>query len=258
MWRVTTVISTLLREENPVDYKPTHEQEVVAASASPLGAKFVPVQLVVQQVQIRGGLDCLAMFDNSSQATLVLNSYAKEAKMKKVGDSCIRVKGIGSGALEPNHVYEEPMVKLNGGVVRVRAHGVDHVLGDLPKLDFSPAKQAFVSIPEKEIEVPHGLVKLLIGLDHMYLHPVEVERTGSLALHYVWDQGRVDHFWKPGRSGKKYRVDRNCASASLCTPGFFVSRSARYRTLEEVLSLHEVQGVPIQSQCAHIQRECGI
>jgi hypothetical protein len=174
---------TLPREENPVDYKPTHVQEVVAASASPLEAEVMPVQLVVQQVQIRGGPDCLAMFDNGSQTTLVLNSYAKEAKMKKIGDSRIRVGGIRAGALEPNHVYEVPMIKLNGRVARVKAYGIDHVLGDLPKLDFSPAKQAFVSIPEKEIEAPHGLVKLLIGLDHMYLHPVEVERTGSLALH---------------------------------------------------------------------------
>jgi hypothetical protein len=164
-----------------VDYKPTHVQEVVAASSLP--REVVPVQLVVQQVQIQGGPDCLAMFDNGSQTTLVLNSYAKEAKMKKVGDSRICVRGIGAGALEPNHVYEVPMVKLNGRVERVMAHGVDHVLGDLPKLDFSPAKQAFVSIPEKEIEAHHGLVKLLIGLDHLYLHPVEVERTGSLALH---------------------------------------------------------------------------
>jgi hypothetical protein len=54
----------------------------------------MPVQLVVQQVQIRGGPDCLAMFDNGSQTTLVLNSYAKEAKMKKIGDSRIRVRGI--------------------------------------------------------------------------------------------------------------------------------------------------------------------
>jgi hypothetical protein len=63
---------TLIREENPVDYKPTHVQEVVAASASPLEAEVMPVQLVVQQVQIRGGPDCLTMFDNGSQTMLVL------------------------------------------------------------------------------------------------------------------------------------------------------------------------------------------
>jgi hypothetical protein len=88
-----------------VDYKPTHVQEVVAASASPLETEVMPVQLVVQQVQVRGGFDCLAMFDNVSQTTLVLNSYAKEAKMKKVGDSRIRVRGIAPGAVEPSHVF---------------------------------------------------------------------------------------------------------------------------------------------------------
>jgi hypothetical protein len=80
------------------------------------------------------------MFDNGSQTTLVLNSYAKEAKLKKIGASRIRVRGIGAVALEPNHVFEVPMVKLSGGAAKVRAHGIDHVLGDLPKLDFSPAK----------------------------------------------------------------------------------------------------------------------
>jgi hypothetical protein len=39
-----------------------------------------------------------------------------------------------------------------------------------------------VSIPENEIVVPKGTVQLLLGMDHLYLHPKEVERTGSLAL----------------------------------------------------------------------------
>jgi hypothetical protein len=51
---------------------------------------------------------------------------------------------------------------------------VNHVIGEMPELDFAPAKQAFISIPELEIEPYYGLVKLLVGLDHLYLHPVEV------------------------------------------------------------------------------------
>jgi hypothetical protein len=47
---------TLLRGENPVDYKPTYVQKGVAASASP--RESVPVQLVVQQVHVQGGPDC--------------------------------------------------------------------------------------------------------------------------------------------------------------------------------------------------------
>jgi hypothetical protein len=39
-----------------------------------------------------------------------------------------------------------------------------------------------VRIPESEIIVPKGKVQLLVGMDHLSLHPKEVERTGSLVL----------------------------------------------------------------------------
>jgi hypothetical protein len=171
---------TLQREEMQVHYRPTYHKEAVAA-AVPL--EVAPVQLVVQEVKVQDGPKCVVMFDNGSQATLILNSFAKKAQLKRVGDSSISVRGIGSGMVQPNGMYELSMVKLTGGTVKVKAHGVDHVVGELPNLDLSPAKQAFVSIPEKEIQAPRGVVNLLIGLDHLYLHPVEVERTGNLVLY---------------------------------------------------------------------------
>jgi hypothetical protein len=133
------------------------------------------------------------MFDNGSQTTLVINSYVKEAKLKKVGDSHIQVRGIGPGKLEPNVIYEVPLIKLDGSTVKIQAHDVDHVIGEMPELYFTPAQQAFISIPESEIEPYHGLVKLLVGLDHLYLHPGEVRengRTGAVCLH-AWDQDRL-------------------------------------------------------------------
>jgi hypothetical protein len=120
-------------------------QDAVTALAPPL--ESVPIQLVVQKVHVSGGPDCLVMFDNGFQTTLVLNSYAREAKLKKVGDSHIQVRGIGPGKLEPNVIYEVPLVKLDGGTVKIQAHGVDHVIGEMLELDFAPAKQAFISIP---------------------------------------------------------------------------------------------------------------
>jgi hypothetical protein len=158
----------------------------VAAAAAPL--EIAPVQLVVQEVKVQNGPECVVMFDNGSQAMLVLNSFAKKAQLKRVGDSSISVRGIGPGTVQPNGMYELSMVKLTGGSVKVKAHGVDHVVGELPNLDLSPAKQAFVSVPEKEIQAPKDVVDLIVGLDHLYLHPVEVERTGNLILYlsYNW------------------------------------------------------------------------
>jgi hypothetical protein len=172
---------TLQREEMQVHYRTTYSKKAVAATAAPL--EIAPVQLVVQEVKVQNGPKCVVMFDNGSQATLVLNSFAKNAQLKRVEDSNISVRGIGSGMVQPNGMYELSMVKLTGGTVKVKAHDVDHVVGELPNLDLSPAKQAFVSVPEKEIQAPKGVVDLLVGLDRLYLHPIKVERTGNLILY---------------------------------------------------------------------------
>jgi hypothetical protein len=141
--------------------------------------------------------------------------------MKKIGDSRNQVRGIGPGKLEPNEVYEVPMVKLNGSTVKVRAHGVDHVIEEIPELDFSPAKQAFISIPEKEIEAQHGLVKLLVSLNPLYLHPTEVERTGGLALYISMFGIRTG--WVIAGNLAEEAKGGSYETASLCVPGFFVS-----------------------------------
>jgi hypothetical protein len=174
------------------------------------------------------------MFDNGYQTTLVLNSYAREAKLKKV-------RGIGPGKLEPNVIYEVSLVKLDGGTMKIQAHGVDHVIGE-----------AFISILESEIEPYHGLVKLLVGLDHLYLHPMEVERTGGLAL-YISMFGI--------RTG--WVIAGNMEEAARGTAWLGAVRQHPYVPLdflsaeplpEKMRGLHEVQGVPVQGQCAHRMR----
>jgi hypothetical protein len=78
---------TLQREEMQAHYRPTYSMEAVAAAAAPL--EIASVQLVVQEVKVQNGPKCVVMFDNGSQTKLVLNSYAKKAKLKRVGDSGI-------------------------------------------------------------------------------------------------------------------------------------------------------------------------
>jgi hypothetical protein len=162
------------------------QREVITAPSLVLEVTVVtevaPVQLVVQEVKIEGRPDCVVMYDTGSQSILVLNSYAKEASLKRIGVSNVCVRGMGVGTVEPDNLYEVPLVKREGEVTRIKAHGVREIVGELPALNLTPVKQAFVNVPENEIVVPKGAVQLLVGLDHLYLHPVEVERTGSLAL----------------------------------------------------------------------------
>jgi hypothetical protein len=145
-------------------------------------AEVTPVQLAIQEVKVEGRPDCVVMFDSGSQSTVVLNSYAEEAGLRKVGISNVCVKGMGGSIVEPDKIFEVPLVKRGGEVTKVNAHGVKEIVGELPPLDLTPAKQAFVRVPENEIIVPRGNVQLLIGMNRVDLHPREVERSGRLAL----------------------------------------------------------------------------
>jgi hypothetical protein len=108
-----------LQRQDTIHYEPTYVQkEVITASSLvpaevTVVAEVAPVQLAIQEVKVEGRPDCVVMFDSGSQATVVLNSYAKEAGLRRVGVSN---------------------------------------------------------------------VQLLMGMDHLSLHPKEVERTGSLVL----------------------------------------------------------------------------
>jgi hypothetical protein len=54
------------------------------------------------------------MFDSGSQSTVVLNSYAKEAGLRRVGISNVCVKGMGGAIVEPVKIFEVPLVKRGG------------------------------------------------------------------------------------------------------------------------------------------------
>jgi hypothetical protein len=106
--------------------------------------KASPVQLVIQEVKIEGRPNCVVMYETGSQSTVILNSYAKEANLKKVGVSNVCVRGMGGGTVEPDNLYEVPLVEREGGVTKIKAHGVKEIVGELPTLNLTPAKQAFI------------------------------------------------------------------------------------------------------------------
>jgi hypothetical protein len=171
-----------LQRQDTHHYKPTYVQKKVIAASPLVPVEVTPVQLAIQEVKVAGRPDCVVMFDSGSQSTVVLNSYAKEAGLRKVGISNVYVKGMGGSMMEPDKIFEVPLVKRGGEVAKVYAHGVKEIVGELPPLDLTSAKKAFVRVPENEIIVPKGNVQLLIGVNRVDLHPKEVERTGRLAL----------------------------------------------------------------------------
>jgi uncharacterized protein (AIM24 family) len=79
------------------------------------------VRLLIREARVQIKPDCVIMFDNGLQATCVSSDYVKRAKLKKVAESKVCVKGMGSGDVFPTGVFEVPLEKLEGGTVRVRA-----------------------------------------------------------------------------------------------------------------------------------------
>jgi hypothetical protein len=92
------------------------QKKVIAASPlvpaeATVTMEVTPVQLAIQEVKVEGRPDCVVMFDQGSQSTVVLNSYAKEAGLRKVGISNVYVKGMGGSMMEPDKIFEVPLVK---------------------------------------------------------------------------------------------------------------------------------------------------
>jgi hypothetical protein len=163
---------------------------------------------------------------------------------------------MGGGTVGPDNLYEVPLVKREGGVTRIKAHGVKEIVGVLPTLDLTPAKKAFINVPENEIIVPKGAVQLLVGLGHRYLHPIEVERTGSLALFLSFFGVRTGWIVAGNLAeGAKGTVFVGAIRQRHYVPLDFLSAEA-LGTETLMCSMKEVQRVPIQSEFAYIQRKC--
>jgi hypothetical protein len=86
--------------------------------------------------------------------------------------------------LLPGGFYEVWLVQKEGGIVNVNAHSIPLVVGQVPQVDLEPAKKAFLKVVESEVVQPKGQIQLLIGLDNLRFHPLEVlELSGGMILY---------------------------------------------------------------------------
>jgi hypothetical protein len=127
---------TLQRQDTNHNEPTFVQREVITAPSLVLAevTEVSPVQLVVQEVKMEGRPNCVVIYNTGSQSTLVLNSHAKKANLKKVGVSNVYVRGMGGGTVEPDDLYEVPLVEREGGVTKIKAHVVKELIGELPSL----------------------------------------------------------------------------------------------------------------------------
>ncbi len=158
------------------------EQEEEATCSSGVAARN-PVQLMTQWVKDGGGASCLAFWDLGSQVSLVTTQYAQERKLVQMGRSSLKLSGLGSGpALRATYRYKVILTRTDGQTVELIAHGLETIASNLDAIDPRILRQAFPEVPEGGLEGASGRVSLLIGQDNMRLFPVEVRKSGGMAL----------------------------------------------------------------------------
>jgi len=211
----------LCPEESPGNYT------LAAQVTDPETRSAQSVLLQVQEVHVENAPNCVVLYDTGSQVTLVTEEYAQEAELRKVRPSELVVNGVGEGSIEPEHVYEVPLLKISGGVEKIEAHGVPTLMPGVGPMAMDRLVEAFPEVPEAEVCYPKGEVNLLIGLDNAFLHPVEVERTENMIL-YISMFGVKTHWMVAGlvSSGSKFRAIVAGARVGHFVPLDFISAEA--------------------------------
>ena len=81
--------------------------------------------------------------------------------------------------------YKVPLLNSDGKLIILTAMGVDEISSEIMPAKVEPALKVFSQFPDlklKSIRRPSGTVDLLIGLNFMEVHPVEVARKEGLSL----------------------------------------------------------------------------
>ena len=133
------------------------------------------------------GVSINTLFDNCATCSLITESSAKNLNL--VGEKIkldISTVTNTKGKVVDSAVYYVPLVDKNNHTHQVRALQVDSILEGLTSPDLSAVKNFFSSsIQERWQEVtsrPTGSIDLLIGLDFLGIHPVDVELHNNLRV----------------------------------------------------------------------------
>jgi hypothetical protein len=158
------------------------EQEEEATCNSRMAVEN-PMQLMTQWVKDGGGGSCLAFWDLGSQVGLVTTQYAQERKLVQMGRNSLKLSGLGSGpALKATYRYRVTLTRTDGQTVDLMAHGLETIAANLDTIDPRILRQAFPEVPEGGLEGASGRVSLLIVQGNPRLFPMQVRRSGGMAL----------------------------------------------------------------------------
>ena len=175
------------------------------------------VLLTVQTIPACGlSVNCL--FDNAATCSLITESAAKTLNL--VGDKInLSISTVTDTKSIKSAVYYIPLVDSNNVTHRIRALQVDSILEGLTKLNMLPVKHLFSKAIQDQWECvssrPMGSVDLLIGLDYLSLHPVDVERLDNLrVVSSPFEKGLILAGYHPSLKSSRPRLNEDVAAIS--------------------------------------------
>jgi hypothetical protein len=127
-----------------------------------------------------------SFFDDGSDCTLILNSAAQRLGLRGE-DIMMEVKTDIGMVKTPSKVYSVTIFDQQNKPHELTAFGFDRLNGKVESIDVSGVKDLFSDdiqrVWDRISTRPSGDVELLIGSDHLGLHPSEIEVQGNLKVY---------------------------------------------------------------------------
>ena len=122
------------------------------------------------------------LYDSGSNISLIRSDCAKRLGLhrRKV---TLDITKVGNQKETVNsHMYDVPLVDLDGNTWCISACGIDEVTSPVEEVNYQTLIQHFPRLVDSHFWRPHGTIDLLIGIDHCGLLPQVIESTENLRL----------------------------------------------------------------------------
>ena len=144
------------------------------------------VLLKVQYVPVKKSPNCLLLWDDGSQVSLITFSFADRIGLKGKSLKMQLTVAGGHTSLVKTREYQLPLVDRQGKVRWIVVYGIDTITTSIKQVsmnDFRIAKGMFGGAHRMSFDNPHGHVDVLVGLANNGLHPTEIQTAGNLRLY---------------------------------------------------------------------------
>ena len=142
------------------------------------------VLLSMQTVQSQEGpLNCL--FDNAATCSLITECAARRLNLR--GEPLkLTITTVTGSTIIDSMLHYVPLLDGNNATRTIKALQVDNISDNVPKVDVSHVQHLFSSQVQKKwdsiTDRPAGAIDLLVGADHLGLHPIDFERVANLRI----------------------------------------------------------------------------